>query len=111
MSSGEYVKMLVDLQSTGNQGFQMNRNGKTSRKSYYFFLKDKSGRPRNRIIYERKNGVVEPVFAAVKGDASYKPRFKFYEIVKESWDKKIKEAWAKAWAKHTAAVIPAGMKG
>jgi hypothetical protein len=37
---------------------------------------------------------------------TYKERFKFFDVVQDSWNKKIKEAWAKAWARHVGKVIP-----
>lgn len=107
ITGSDIVKLLVDLKATGNAGFQMDRNGtgrKSSRGSYFFFRKDKEGKPTGDVIFERKGDTTTPAFFAT-AKATYRPRFRFYDVVAEAWREKIKEAWAKAWAKHIGRAV------
>lgn len=99
----------IDLDSAGNlSGARVKRmlnsiNAPSDKSKWRVARRKKDGRPFG--IFDGNK-----LFLVFTNTQRYQSRFKFFEVVKESWEKKIKEAWAKAWAKHTAAVIPAGMK-
>jgi hypothetical protein len=59
----------------------------------------------------RMQGVHKKLFMIFSKKQTYGQKFKFFEVVQDSWNKKIKDAWAKSWARHVSKVIPMYSKG
>jgi len=106
LSGGKIKQMLSALQA-GNDGYQDSKD--EAKKAKWRIARRRSdGKPFG--IFEMK-GVHSKLFMVFTRQQQYKSRFKFFDVVQAAWNSKIKEAWAKAFARHVAKSIPAYMRG
>lgn len=97
LSGGKITQMLSAL-NIGNVP-----DGKAKTKVKWRIARRKAdGKPFG--IFQMK-GVHSKLFMVFTKKQTYKNRFKFYDVVKAAWNQKIKEAWAKAWARHVTKTL------
>ena len=105
--SGGKVKQMLSALQAGNDATQDSKDA-AKRAKWRIARRKSDGKPFG--IFQMQ-GVHSKLFLIFTRQQQYKPRFKFFEVVQESWNEKIKEAWAKAWSRHVWKSIPAYMRG